>query len=298
VSAPHADEIQRFSFTGGPVRGQWVRLQQVLDGLTLRQSYPDNVTGLLGEMLAAAALLADGIKFDGTVSLQSRGPGPLSMVLAECRARHLLRGIARWPEEQELPASRSMRELLGDGRLAITLMSSPGGRSYQGLISIEGAALATNLERYFANSEQLPTRLHFAADGSSVTGLLLQRLPDSAAATTLEQDQNDAFWAEIDLLAGTLHDRELAALPPQDLLRRLFAEHPIALKPPRSLRFECTCSRERSRGALRALGRDELLELLEEQKEISVTCEICGATEAFDAIDVHALLQDEEPRLH
>ena len=298
MNAAHADQIQRFSFTEGPVRGQWVRLQGVLEGLSLRQSYPENVSGLLGEMLAAAALLADGIKFEGTVALQSRGPGPLTMVLAECRSRHLLRGIARWPDEQPLPESDSMLELLGGGRLAITLLSGDNGHSYQGLVGIEGAALSANLERYFATSEQLPTRLQFAAHDAAVTGLLLQRLPDAPAATSFEQDHNDAFWAEIGMLAGTLGSGELARLPPSTLLRRLFAGHPIALTAPRALRFECTCSRDRSRGALKALGRDDLLELLEEQNEISVTCEICGATETFDAIDVHALLEDQAPRLH
>lgn len=292
------DTIHRFSFAGGPVRGQWVRLTSVLEVLNDNHHYPENVGNLLGEMLAAVALVADGIKFEGAVSLQSRGPGPLTTVLAECRSRHLLRGIARWPDSDALPASASLSELIGDGELAITLVPEDSRRPYQGLVDITDRHLAGNLEKYFANSEQLPTLLKFAGTSSSVTGLLLQRLPDGDNATEIELDQNDAFWQEIGLLTRTVSEQELAELEPQSLLARLYAEHALTLQPPRSLRFSCTCSRAKTSATLKSLGREEALDLLEEQGEILVTCEICGECHRFDAFDVHLLFQSETPKIH
>ncbi|HEY5644726.1 MAG TPA: Hsp33 family molecular chaperone HslO [Pseudomonadales bacterium] len=303
MNQPH-DIIHRFSFRHGPVRGQWVRLRDVLEVLNGHQHYPENVASLLGEMLAAVALVADGIKFKGSVALQSRGPGPLTTVLAECRGRHLLRGIARWPDAAELPESDSLAALIGRGQLALTLVPDDADQPYQGLVGITERHLAGNLERYFLDSEQLPTRLLFAGDGASVTGLLLQRLPDADHATEIELDQNHAFWEEIGLLTSTLSDEELASLDPQTLLRRLYAEHSLTLQPPRSLRFSCTCSREKTRATLKAFSREELLELIEEDVppkqpgEILVTCEICGAVERFDAFDIHLLFASEEPQVH
>ncbi len=303
------DIIHRFSFDAGPVRGQWVRLNEVLTEVSRHQPYPANVAGLLGEMLAAVALVADGIKFEGAVALQSRGPGPLSTVLAECRSRHLLRGIARWPEATPPPDTDSLQALLGNGQLALTLIpESTDPRSertpYQGMVGLTDQHLAGNLERYFQDSEQLPTLLRFAGDGESVTGLLLQRLPDPDHATEIELDQGDAFWEEIGILTATLTPAELAELGPQQLLSRLFAEHQLTLQPPRSLAFQCTCSRVKTRDTLQAFSRDELLELLEEDippkapGEILVTCEICGATERFDTFDVHMMFEAETPRIH
>lgn len=303
MNQPH-DVIHRFSFADGPVRGQWVRLQEVLEVLNGHQQYPENVASLLGEMLAAVALVADGIKFDGAVALQSRGPGPLTTVLAECRARHLLRGIARWPEAAELPDSDSLSALIGRGQLALTLIPEDAEQPYQGMVGIDDNRLAGNLERYFQDSEQLPTRLLFAGSGASVTGLLLQRLPDADHATEIELDQNEAFWEEIGMLTSTLTDEELASLDPGTLLRRLYAGHPLTLQPPRNLRFSCTCSREKTQATLKAFSREELLELIDEEAppkqpgEILVTCEICGAVERFDAIDIHLLFEPEAPRLH
>ena len=304
------DIIHRFSFDAGPVRGQWVRLTDVLTEVSSHQPYPDNVAGLLGEMLAAVALVADGIKFEGAVALQSRGPGPLTTVLAECRSRHLLRGIARWPDDNAPPADvDSLQDLLGNGQLALTLIpETTDPRSerapYQGMVGLIDQHLAGNLERYFEESEQLPTVLRFATDGQSVTGLLLQRLPDADHATEIELDQAEAFWEEIGILTATLTEAELAGLDPQALLSRLYAEHVLTLQPPRSLAFQCTCSRGKTRDTLQAFSRQELMELLEEDippkapGEILVTCEICGATERFDSFDVHMMFESETPRIH
>lgn len=299
------DIIQRFSFRKGPVRGQWVRLKDVMAVINDRQAYPENVAGLLGEMLAAVALVADGIKFEGAVALQSRGPGPLTTVLAECRSRHLLRGIARWPEETALPdTASSLQALLGNGQLALTLIPENAEQTYQGMVGINDSGLAGNLEQYFRDSEQLPTRLAFAGDSSNITGLLLQRLPDADDASEIELDQNEAFWEEIGILTDTMTDAELAALDPDTLLSRLYAEHTLTLQPPRSLEFRCTCNRDKTRNTLQAFSREELMELLEEDAppkapgEILVTCEICGATERFDAFDIHLLFEAQTPRIH
>jgi len=303
LTQPH-DIIHRFSFIQGPVRGQWVRLEDVLTTINSHQNYPDNVASLLGEMLAAVALVAVGIKFEGAVSLQSRGPGPLTTVLAECRSRHQLRGIARWPEGEALPESRSLETLLGHGQLALTLIPENADQPYQGLVGITNGHLAANLERYFEESEQLATRLFFAGDGDSVTGLLLQRLPDADDATEIELDENVAFWEEIGILTGTLTDAELTSLTPDTLLSRLYAEHLVTIQPPRLLEFRCTCSREKTRSTLQAFSREDLLELLEENAppkapgEVLVTCEICGAVERFDAFDIHLLFEPQIARIH
>ena len=138
----------------------------------------------------------------------------------------------------------------------------------------------------------------FAGNGSAVTGLLLQRLPDADHATEIELDENDAFWEEIGLLTATLSEQELAELEPRQLLNRLYGARPLNLHQPRSLQFSCTCSRDKSSATLKALGREAIFELLEERGEIEVTCEICGACRRFDPIDTHALFEPDAPRLH
>lgn len=306
------DVIHRFTFANGPIRGQWVRLSETLTEAFQRQSCPEPGQRLLAEMLAAVSLMADGLKFQGTVALQSRGNGPVGTALAECRERRLLRGIVRWSEEADeqtapmeagvLGTEPALSSLLGEGQMAITLTPdttrSPEATSYQGIVGLSDDSLTRNLEDYFTNSEQLPTRLFMAFHGSEVTGLLLQRLPLASTAAELTLDLRDEQWREVEMLAETLRPDELAGLPLNDLLRRLFHEHTITVHPGRELEFHCTCSRERAERMLQALPRSEILELLETRGSVDVTCEICGARYEYDQVDTHALYQPGGRRLH
>jgi molecular chaperone Hsp33 len=148
-------------------------------------------------------------------------------------------------------------------------------------VALEGACLANALEAYFAQSEQLPTRLWLTADGDAAAGLLLQRLPGGRA------DSDD--WRRVCLLAETVHSAELAQLPVRELLRRLFHEESVRLFDPEPLAFRCSCSRERVGAALQALGRAELQDLLAQDGEVSVDCEFCNRRYRFDAVDLERL---------
>lgn len=305
------DMIHRFSFADVPVRGQWVRLSEVLSQAYRRQSYPPATRHLLAEMLAAVSLMADGLKFQGRVALQASGSGRVSTALAECRHRNLLRGIVRWSDEDgaiataenagPLGTEPALSELLGSGKMAITLTPDQAdgqATAYQGVVALTDESLARNLEGYFHNSEQLPTRMFIAFAGDTVTGMLLQRLPVSDRATELGADLHADTWREIELLAGTLTARELATESLPVLLRRLFHEHSVTVHPGRQLEFSCTCSRERAELMLQALPKEEILELLEERGSVDVTCEVCGARYEYDQVDTHQVYETGEPRLH
>ncbi len=298
-----SDLLHRFSFRDAPIRGQWVRLDEVRSAVGERCEYPEGVSTLLGEMLAAVAMVAEGIQFEGSVALQSRGAGPLTTVLAECREESLLRGLARWPEETPAPQGRSLQALLGAGELAITLTQPPRAGTdtpfaYQGRIPVQGDDLASNLERYFADSEQLATHVRFASSPTITTGLLLQRLPAADTATEIELEVQEALWARITRQVRRLNADDLATLAPETLLPKVFPGHTIRLHTGREVHFSCSCSRSRSSATLRALPRAELLELLETEGRITVTCEVCGASYSYEAVDVHLLLDGGTKTVH
>ncbi|MFW6094498.1 MAG: Hsp33 family molecular chaperone HslO [Pseudomonadota bacterium] len=303
------DVIHRFTFADAPVRGQWVRLTGTLAEAFRNESLPTPARHLHSEMLAAVALMADSIKFEGAVALQSRGDGPVGTALAECRGRNRLRGMVHWDADAGAPPGAAdagvlgneprLKQLLGHGQMAITLIpEAPEARTYQGVVGLADDSLARNLEEYFANSEQLPTRLYMAFAEDSVTGMLLQRLPASGRPTEVGQDLRDEAWRELTMLADTLTGEELGTLGVNDLLTRLFHEHLVTLHPGRELAFSCTCSRERAERMLQALPKDEILELLETRGVVDVTCEVCGARYEYDEVDAHQLYEPETPKMH
>ena len=280
----HADFKQRFLFPDTDIRGELVRLDESLEAILGSHDYPLAVQGLVGEAVAAVALLAGTLKFSGRLSLQAQGRGPVSLLLAECTHDGQLRALAR--HDGELDTAANIGALIGDGTMVITI-SPDQGRQYQGIVPLEGDTLAQCLEVYFQQSEQLPTRLWLAAGNGRAAGLMLQRLPDQVA----DRDDNRRQWEHLEALAGTLKMEELLDLSAETVLRRLFHETPPRLPEAQPLRFGCTCSRERTENALLSLGKAELKTLLDEDGEATLTCDFCLSRQHFDAVDLAALLR-------
>lgn len=272
------DSLSRFLFEQLPVRGEIAHLDASWRAALERVDYPPPVRDLLGEAMAATALLASTLKFEGALTLQIRGNGPVDLLVVQCSNDMKLRGLARW---QDTPTAAGLPELVGDGRLTITIEQSGKAERYQGVVPLEGETLATCLEGYFTRSEQLPTRLWLAADDGQAAGLLLQVLP--------AQEQDPAGWEHATVLADTVRSEELLRLPVRKLLHRLYHEDDVRLFESTPVAFSCSCTRERIADMLRGLGSAETEAVLQEQGRISVSCEFCGREYEFDKVDVEAL---------
>jgi len=278
------DTLQRFLFENNAIRGELVHLDSAFTSVRDHHAYPLPVSQLLGQALAASALLSATIKYQDSLILQARGSGAVHLLVAQCSNNRSLRGLARWTDP--VPDG-SLGELCGTGNLVITIDPGSGGERYQGLVDLGGHTLAESLERYFAQSEQLATRLWLACDGEVAAGMLLQRLPGES----LDPDA----WNRVRHLGGTLTDAELLGLSVEEVRHRLFHEEDIRLFEPERTTFRCRCSRETIEGVLRSLGRAELEDILEKEGEISVNCEFCNRHYRFDPVDAERLLREQSP---
>jgi molecular chaperone Hsp33 len=280
---PDPDSLHRFLFERAGVRGELVYLDASWQAVLDTHPYPGPVRRQLGESLVAVLLLASTMKFDGSLILQIRGTGPLRTLVSQATHRRTVRGLARW--EGQVPDTR-LGDIFGEGHLVLTLEPLRGER-YQGIVPLTGSDLSTALEGYFNSSEQLPTRLWLSADGQRAAGLLLQRVPGEVGS---EED-----WTRIGLLADTLTEQELKALPAVDLLHRLFNEETVRLFESEPVAFRCGCSLQRIEDTLRALGQAEVESILEERGAVDVDCEFCNRHYRLDPVDALKLFADNLP---
>ena len=276
-----------------PIRGHLVHLDASWQALIEHRVYPEAIRNTLGEAVAASLLLAATIKFDGVLSLQLQGDGPVHLLLAQCTSGLGVRGLARFKEDApgtggDLPPA--IDALIGAGNLTVTVESDDGKQRYQGIVSIAGGRLADSLQVYFENSEQLPTRLWLYADDSGVSGMLLQRLPGEAGGVTEQAAAviEDA-WRRVQLIGATLTADELRSLSDAEILHRLFNEDDVRLYEPSPVYFRCRCSRERVSGMLQGLGEKETRSIIAERGEVEVRCDFCNRAYTFDAVDVETL---------
>ena len=272
------DTLRRFLFENAPIRGERVHLDASWSSVLERHDYPPLLRQLMGELTAAAVLLAATLKLDGSLLLQIQGSGSIKLLVVECSGDLRLRATAKW--EGELQGS--LPELFGDGRFVITLIQQDGKPAYQGIVELEGESVAEILQNYMSRSEQLQTRLWLAVDEHSASGMLLQKLPDQAEA------DSDA-WSRYTQLADTLHEEELMQLSTEALLHRLFHEEDVRLFDVQPVSFHCSCTRDNVAQMLRMFGVEEVESILTERETIEVYCEFCNHRYEFDKVDAAQL---------
>jgi molecular chaperone Hsp33 len=239
-----------------------------------RRGYPGDIVSLLGHTTALNVLLGANQKDAGRVTLQVQGTGPVRLLVADCTAELRIRGMASY---DELPGDfSSEREMLGDGRLSVTLEDMRSGQLYQSLVPLEGDSLEQIFQHYLSQSEQVETWLRLYADGGALCGLLLEKLPGA--------DNRDADgWNRVIHLASTLTLDETRDIQPYTLLTRVFPEELMRVFRLRPVEYHCPYDEEKVKAMLRSLGREEIASILAEKGEVVIKNEMCGHEYRFDA---------------
>jgi molecular chaperone Hsp33 len=288
------DQLHRYLFENYAVRGELVTVNETYQQILTNHDYPAPVQQLLGELLVATSLLTATLKFDGDITVQLQGDGPLKLAVINGNNRQEMRGVAR--VEGPIVEGSTLHQMLGNGIMVITISPTEGER-YQGVVGLEGETLAACLEGYFRQSEQLPTRL-FIRTGESAgkpvaSGMLLQVLP--------AQDGNADDFDHLVQLTATIKNEELFNLPANEVLYRLYHQEEVTLYEPQDVTFRCTCSRQRCADALTTLPAKEVTNMLEQDGNIDMHCDYCGNHYLFDAVDIAALYNGNTgstPQLH
>ncbi|QIR25670.1 Hsp33 family molecular chaperone HslO [Kluyvera genomosp. 3] len=282
------DQLHRYLFENYAVRGELVTVSETLEQILAGHNYPQPVKNVLAELLVATSLLTATLKFEGDITVQLQGDGPMTLAVINGNNHQQLRGVAR--VQGEIPADADLKTLIGNGYLVITITPAEGER-YQGVVGLEGDTLAACLEDYFQRSEQLPTRLIIRTGESegkpAAGGMLLQVMP---AQNALADD-----FDHLAALTDTIKAEELFTLPANDVLWRLYHEEEVTLYDPQGVEFKCTCSRERCAGALKTLPDEEINSILEEEGEIDMHCDYCGSHYVFNAMDISEIRNNASP---
>jgi len=285
-TSPQPDFLQRFMFEQAPIRGELVHLDESWRSVIERHDYPEKLRDMMGELTAAAVLLAATLKLKGSLTLQIMGKGAIKLLVVECSGDMKLRATAKWSGDL---AQGSFAELIGDGQFAITLDPKDGGQPYQGIVEINGASVAEILQNYMSRSEQLETHLSLAANGEHAAGMLLQKMPEPDEHA---EDQDADTWQRAVILADTLKAEELLSLSSKALIERLYHEDDIRLFDALKVTFACSCSRDNVARMLKMLGKEEVESILAERDNIEVHCEFCNQRYEFDKVDAEIMFVD------
>jgi molecular chaperone Hsp33 len=243
------------------------RLARMLHGL-----YPTSAH-LFAEALASGLLVAALQKEKSRVNLQIACDGPVKGLFVDADPDGDVRGYVRGPSVHFPgdPGAGARAALGGSGYLSV-LRDLGGGQFYRGQIELRAMDVARDLERYFLESEQVDTALDVCVlprEGEplgDVAGVLVQKLPDG--------DAGAVAGARARLAAGALRDALAAGGPAQAVIAAVVGEG-FEVAADVEVAYRCTCSLERARAAVSALGREGVLDVLAKDREAVITCEFC-----------------------
>ena len=286
MSALPTSYVQRFLLEELDIRGAVVRLDDVWKAMQVGRDYPEPVARLLGEMSAISAVITGNLKQSGRLTFQVQGHGPVKLLVVDCNGELNLRGYAK--SEGDIVGS-TLGEIVGDGRLQLSLDIPGMDQPYQSLVPLEGDSISTVFAHYLEQSEQQPAGLWLACDPMASAALFVQRLPGA--------DAKDADgWSRIMQLAQTVRSEELLTLSPEVLLNRLFAEEDVRIYPARTVTHNWPPEPEKIASMLQSLGEDEVRSVLAEQGEVVVHDELSNHTYRFGEADIDEIFRP--PTLH
>ncbi len=288
--------IQRFLLEDLDIRGAVVRLDDVWAQLQHGRDYPPEVSSLLGEMCAIATIIAGNLKQPGRLTFQIQGHGPIGLLVVDCSETLNIRAMAR--VDRKVSGKTGLNELVGDGRLQLSLDAPSMREPYASIVPLSGDSIKSTFEHYLTQSEQQPSGLWLACTEQVSSALFLQKMPGADA-------RDDDGWSRIHMLAQTVKTEELLSLEPAALLGRLFAEETVRLFDARAVDHLWPRDEHKVLGMLRGLGEEEVRRMLAEHGEIVIRDDLSNHDYRFDADDIDRLFSgdgdaptDVGPTLH
>ena len=283
----YAGRLLAFTIPTRHARGRLVRLDTTLEEILAAHDYPAPIKHLLAEALVLAVLMGGLVKDDGSqVTMQAQTEaGAVSLLVCDYQGGQL-RGYVQYDDAllSELGANPSLFALFGKGYLAITFDLAGGKGRYQGIVPLEGDSLSEACERYFYQSEQVPTLIRAAVrsdgDGIRAAGILVQHLPEGEEGRErLHAKLDHPEWEHVAVLSGSLRHEELLDpdLSLEAIAWRLFhEEEEVRIQKGAEIAKGCRCSVEHYREVLERFPEADRVEMRDDDGIVMVDCAFCS----------------------
>ncbi len=264
-----------------------------------RHETSPTATVALGRTMTGAALLGASFKDVDRLTIKVEGDGPLGSIIAEASANGGVRGYVYDPAVHLPPnggGKFDVRGIVGNGMFHVIRESGYelglNNEPYIGSVPIVSGEIGEDLAYYLANSEQIPSAV--------MVGVLLQNQEPfvSAAGGVLVQMMPGANEHIITMIEDTIrHAPHVTKLISEgasatDLIASALGVIEFEVLEESDISFQCTCSLERARSMIASLGRDEVAELLAEDKQASMTCGFCNETYTLNEADLVEILSE------
>ena len=290
-----SDTILRAMTTDGWVKAVAVNSKNIVERARQIHGTTPTATAALGRVLTACSMLGNMQKIEnGSVTLQIKGGGPLGTVLAVSDAAGNVRGYVQNPHItllEKYAGKLDVGAAVGTDGMLTVIRDLQMKEPYVGSVELVSGEIGDDVTAYLVQSEQCPSACGLGVlvdvDHSvkCAGGFILQLLPGAPEEIIDKLEQGIAA-------AGSVTGMLDAGLSLRELLQKVTGGMELEFFDPEPVEYRCYCTRDRVEAALISLGREELRQIVDEGKEIQISCQFCDTEYKFTPEDVSALLQN------
>lgn len=291
------DYIVRAIAAQGTVRAFATITTELVDKASKLHELSPIATAALGRTLTAAGMMSRMLKGENDkLTIQIKGDGPLGGIVVASDSSANVRGYVHNPIV-DLPLNNhgklDIRTAVGFGY--INVIKDMGLKEpYIGFADLVSGEIADDLTYYFATSEQVPSTvaLGVLVDASGVIsagGFIIQLMPGADEETIEKLEKRLIGFPPISKLLAQ-------GTSPEQILEMLLDEMDPKIIEKVPCNFECTCSRDRMERNLISIGKNDLLEILEDGKGAELQCHFCNTKYNFTHQDMEKLIKEVNQR--
>ena len=267
----------------GAFRVITVRMTDTVERALAKQGASGRNARYLGELLTGAVLVRETMAPTHRVQGFFRTRDQRGQLLADAHPDGGNRGL--------LSRKDGLDHISLEGGTLEMMRTLYTGELHRGVVPIpENGGFSDALMAYMASSEQVASMIAVGCvlDGERVRaagGYIVQLLPEVGRGPLAVMTERLREFEKIEPLLEQLD------ADPVPLLDELLYGMPFTRLTQSPLRFECRCNTVRVIAALASLGRNELADLVKENRPIELGCDYCGQQYVVGPHELQGLMQ-------
>ena len=292
----YKDYMVRATAMDGEIRAFAVTSKDTVE--TARQihdTYP-TATAALGRLLSAGLMMGADMKDDDDlITVKIDCQGPIKGLLATADRNGHVKGYVSNPAVDLPPNDKGKLDVGGALDLGVLSVIKDIGlkEPYTGQTILITGEIAEDITYYYATSEQIPSSVALGVlmnkDNTvrQAGGFMIQLMPGAGDETAEALEKK---IGEIDGITSMLDK----GMSPEDILTYILGDFGLRINERTDCSYRCDCSRERVLRALLSIGKKDLEEMIEENKDVEMECHFCGRKYTFTPEELKELVKEAE----
>ena len=287
------DYMIRATAADGQIRAFAATTKEMVETAKNAHNTSPIATAALGRLMTAAAMMGSDLKGEGELlTLRIEGDGPIGGLLVTADGKGDVKGYAFNPDVMLPPNAQGKLDVGGSLGLGVLSVIKDIGlkEPYVGQTQLITGEIAEDLTYYFATSEQVPSSVALGVlmnkDNTvrQAGGFIIQLLPGASDEII---DRLEAKLSGISSITSLLD----AGKPPEEILTDILGEFGLEILKKMPVQFHCDCERSRVEKAIISIGRKEIQDMIDEEKEIEVNCQFCNKHYKFSVDELGEMLK-------